>query len=441
MRRREFVKALAAGSVGAATLHAKAPSSTQAGPSARFLLSSHGCGRATGYAEANKIVTVGDKTHVAWLDSVKEGFRVRVRTLDRKAGAWSPTVTVGEAFDNHGGPALTVDGKGYLHIVCYPHHHPFRHRRSTRPNDASAWDKEVRFGERCTYPTLVCGPDDTLYLTCRESNAKTRPWVVNLYTKRPGGPWQGPTTILRADEGGYAHFQEALAWGPDRRTLHLSTRMYGGKPGRAHTVGYMRSPDGGKTWQRPDGRPIELPAASDTLSVIDQDRKGKSVYRCGAIAVDAKGVPHVLYSNASAKPSHAWIATPAGGSWRRRALHDDIARALGDWSAAMPGGIAIAGGRIFATLTAVPNKAVGRPGYSGWGDPRWEVIRLESNDGGKPFSVERVSKPDPGCAHWLPNIERPTGHNVVTRPSLIYTAGGPGKRNTDIVSNCVWWVA
>ena len=55
-----------------------------------FLLSTVGCGRATGYAESNKIVTQGDLTHVAWLDSPPEGFRVRVRTLNRRSGQWLP---------------------------------------------------------------------------------------------------------------------------------------------------------------------------------------------------------------------------------------------------------------------------------------------------------------------------------------------------------------
>jgi len=167
----------------------------------KIVLSRHGCGRATGYSDANKIVTLENKTHVTWLDSVTEGFRVRIRTLNRKTGEWSPTYTVGEAFDNHGGPALTVDSKGYLHIVYYPHHHPFRYRRSARPNDASEWEDEIQFGKRCTYPTSVCGSDDTLYLTGRES--RDGPWVVNLYIKPPNDDWQESITVFRAAEPGY----------------------------------------------------------------------------------------------------------------------------------------------------------------------------------------------------------------------------------------------
>lgn len=162
-RRHWLRTAMAAGGCFAVS---RAPANTHpaGGP---FLLSEQGCGRATGYAEANKIVTSNNRTHVAWLDSPPEGFRVRVRTLDRRTGEWSPTYTVGEAYDNDGGPALTIDSDGLLHILYYPHHHAMCHRRSKRPHDVAEWEDEQLVGEGLTYPTLVCGEDNTLYLTAR----------------------------------------------------------------------------------------------------------------------------------------------------------------------------------------------------------------------------------------------------------------------------------
>jgi hypothetical protein len=96
------------------------------------ILSGEGSGRATAYLESGKIVTHGGRTHVCWLDRPPEGFRVRVRSLDHSSGEWGPTVTVGVAHDNHGGPALTMDDDGFLHIVYHAHHHPMRYRRSRR---------------------------------------------------------------------------------------------------------------------------------------------------------------------------------------------------------------------------------------------------------------------------------------------------------------------
>lgn len=102
MKRRLFLSTLAAtGVLSMSERHtAAAPL-----PPRVFRLSDHGCGRATAYSKSNKIVTLGTKTHAAWLDSQDGKFRVRIRTLDRATGRWSPVVTVGEAFDNHGGSA------------------------------------------------------------------------------------------------------------------------------------------------------------------------------------------------------------------------------------------------------------------------------------------------------------------------------------------------
>lgn len=129
------------------------------------LLSERGSTRATRYATANKIVTLGRKTHVAWLDSIS---RTMVASFDRESQSWSQPVHVGEGTDNHGGPALTCDSGGFLHIIFGPHAgEPFQHSRSARPNDSTEWVRLPRFGVHPTYPSLVCDPDDTLHLVYR----------------------------------------------------------------------------------------------------------------------------------------------------------------------------------------------------------------------------------------------------------------------------------
>jgi len=438
MKRRNFLKLIAAG----VTAKGAANMGGVRGEAKRnvFLLSQHGCSRATGYAETNKIVSIGDKTHVAWLDSVKDGFRVRVRTLDRKKNAWSPIYTVGEAYDNHGGPALSCDSEGHLHIVYYPHHHPFRYRRSTRPNDASQWEKEIQFGKKCTYPTLLAGEDDTLYLTCRESHVD--PWVVGLYTKRHGKDWVRERTIMAARDKGYSHFQEAMVWGRDHRTIHLSTRMYGGKPGRAHTVGYMKSPDSCKTWQRADGTPIALPATQDTIDRIDSDQgKGNRTFRCGSIALGSGDTPYILYSDASKRPPAVFVAKPGEGAWEKASLVRSIETVCPNWWAAMPGGLAFGlDGRAHVCLTAEPAPKNSTSKAAGWGEEKQEVLWLTSPDLFKSVKGRLVSSIDPHCPHWLPNIEHPTGHHSFSLPGIVYTAGSRGDKNTDVVSNEVYWV-
>jgi len=412
-------------------------------PQSPFLLSEQGCGRATGYAEANKIVTVGERTHVAWLDSPPDGFRVRVRTFDRRAGQWSPTYTVGEAYDNHGGPALTVDSEGFLHVVYYPHHREMRYRKSKRAGDASEWEDEVAFGRRLTYPTLVCGKDDTLYLTARRSFSN-RTWQVELWKRSRGEAWQRERAILESRYRGYAHFQESLAWGPDHRTLHLCCRFHEKTDkegyGRLQTVAYLVSPNAGETWQRSDGTAVSSPATVDSSEVlagggVDHQR----ILRAGAMAVDSKGQPHLVYSVQERGSARLLIARPRGdGSWQRIDLTEFLPRQWASWNLTAPAGITFAsrGEMVVTAQIQQPKK-----GVSTWGNPTNEVVVFRSPDGGRSFSFALIGRPNREQSHWLPNIERATGHHRVPgrAPGLLYTAGRPGAKNTELLSNKVFF--
>ena len=406
-----------------------------------FLLSKQGCGRATGYAEANKIVTGNNRTHVAWLDSPPEGFRVRVRTLDRETGEWSPTYTVGDAYDNHGGPALTIDGEGFLHIVYYPHHHAMRYRKSKRPHDASAWEGEQHVGEGLTYPTLVCGKDGTLYLTARR-RFREKPWEVELWKRPPKKGWERRHSILASRYPGYAHFQESLAWGPDHQTLHLCCRFHENSDrdayGRLQSVAYTVSRDRGETWHRSDGKQLTLPVTVDDAEVlatggVDRQR----VIRAGAMAIDAKGRPHIVYSVEEGGRGKVTLARLDGSRWHLANLSQFLPDKWSEWNLIMAGGVTFdARGELLVVATLQqPNL-----GDAGWGHPSNEIVALRSGDDGDSFSFDLVSPENGEVAHWLPNVEKPTGHHEVGgSASVLYTAGGPGPKLKDLLSNGVYF--
>jgi len=408
-----------------------------------FALSQVGCGRATAYAESNKIVTLGNKTHVAWLDSEKGRFVVRVRTLHRDTHSWSPAFTVGQAHDNHGGPALAADSAGHLHIVYGPHHHPFRYRRSARANDASQWTQEQRFGTRCTYPALVCQPDDTLLLACRESTAKR--WVLNLYRKPADGQWQGPRTLLHGGApSGYTRWQTALALGPDGAlgTLHMGFMLYeSGLKGLGYAVGYLRSGDGGKTWRRSDGTKVALPATPATIDLVAGARSPASPanFRPGNIAVDPKGSPWLIYCRMDRRPFRTWLARPTGkGQWQETPLLPAIQRKWPKRGVKTPGDLAFdRDGVLYVVVTTVPADVTDKTAQ--WGHPSAEVALLVSKDQARTFRAFGISPHDAATPNWLPNLERPTRHVPIGAPSLIYTHGHRGEKNTDILSNDVVW--
>jgi hypothetical protein len=443
LHRRDFLALAGTGLIASAFTR---PLFAAADPIEPFTLSTAGSGRATGYGEASKIITANGKTHVAWLDADAAGFHVRIRTLDRSLGRWSPAYPIGDAQDNHGGPGLTIDSRGYLHVVYFPHHRPFRYRRSLRPHNASAWGPEIVFGESLSYPVLLCAPDDTLILTARRYyEADDQLNELELWKKPTDGPWARQRVILRSRHRGYVHFQDSLAWDRDHRTIHLSCRIYetnpvkGAKP--IETLGYLRSPDAGVSWQRLDGSPITLPATADTVEVLVRGgaETGRTLY-AGALAVDARGEPHLLHSVRENGVGHTFLATPRPdrSGWNRRDLHEFLPAAWRSHDFVMVGAITFsASGRT----TIVGTLARLAPGEIDWAHPSNQIVRLWSDDGARTFRSEILTPTTPKPPHWLPNLERPTGHHPIPEtPGILFTAGsGGGGLRERLLNNHVHW--
>jgi BNR repeat-containing family member len=437
MRCREFL--VTAGIVGI-TISSMGLAADLPAPSSNVALSEHGCGRATGYAVTNKIVSLGERSHVAWLDSRDGQFLVRVRSLDRETDTWSPVRAIGNAHDNHGGPALAADSRGYLHIVYFPHHHPFRYRRSLRPNDSSEWTPEVSFGTRCTYPSMVVLPDDTLVLVCRERTDQR--WLMKLYRKPAGREWEGPKTILHGNApSGYTRWQGALALGEGGWTIHMSFMIYESSPGPGYAIGYFRSRDGGNNWERSDGTPVRLPATPATIEIVEGTRRliGPANLRPGNIAIAPDGTPWMVYSRLDRQPFETWLARPAdGGGWTNTSLLPAIQKRWPERSVKTPGQIAFdTDGRMYLALTTVHAATSVERAY--WGHQSAEVVLLYSDDLGCTFHVVPISPPDDQVPNWLPSLERPTGQVLKGVPSLMYTHGHRGSNNRQIIENDVLW--
>jgi hypothetical protein len=409
----------------------------------RVLLSTEGSGRATAYIESPKIITYGGKTHVGWLDTPTEGFRARVSTFDHATETWSAPFDLGDAASNHGGPALTIDDEGYLHVLYYSHHDPFRYRRTVRPNDTSEWTEYEEVGYNLTYPALVCAADGTLIMTARRSY-DDRPWELEMWTKRPGEDWVYARSLLRSGHPNYAQFAASLAWSPDHQTLHLSARIYevpGDDPMISiTTAGYLASDDNGETWRKSTGEKVELPATPATFDSFAHGRTSHNrVINVGSMAVDAEGVPHLVYGAKVGLSAQSYLVTPsAENGWKHVHLNSFLPPGFRDWDLFMHGGISF--GRdnqpvIVGTLMHL------REGSHEWGEPTTEIVVFRSVDDGETFSAKVLDEPNSESPRWMPNIERATGFNEIPdQLSFIYTDGVRGDGLQDILSNHVYWI-
>jgi hypothetical protein len=203
---------------------------------------------------------------------------------------------------------------------------------------------------------------------------------------------------------------------------------------------------------------VSLPATSQTIDRIDSlggaaPQAGGQSLRCGTIAVGPRGVPHVLYSTADAERGDLLLARPdKAGKWQRRSIGRQAASIWGTpprknaagtprpgWRLKLPGGLTFdETGRLLAVATLCRPDPARKESL--WGHPTNEVAWLELRSDGALLGAAFLSTRQPTRAHWLPNLERPTGWNRVEQPGLIYTAGPRGRKNTDLLSNKVYWV-
>lgn len=107
----------------------------------------------------------------------RTGLPSFVVTYNLKTGVLSSPVYVGSGgfgLDDHNWPAISIDGKGYLHVILNGHHDPLNYIRSSEPYEISAWKnpEHIIVDEKWTglsYGTLICDRNNNLYTANRST--------------------------------------------------------------------------------------------------------------------------------------------------------------------------------------------------------------------------------------------------------------------------------
>jgi hypothetical protein len=301
------------------------------------LLSAKGTERATA-GFGNKVVSRDDRIHVVY-SQLSPHHTCVVQSYDKKAGRWSQPTVLSRGKDNHAAPCITVDAKGFLHVLISGHHSEIIYLRSANPNDSSKWTRLRSPGEG-TYVSLVCG-GDTLYAAYRQK------WEGLTLAVKPldAESWKQKRVIKKTPgKEGYAAYYSGMAWDPKSGTLHLLCDFYEGDGrqnwGDLQTLGYMRTRDGGKTWESAQGRKIDIPATSSSIDALVQESLdpvkharhkpptgarrqmfGGVVRSYGSIVVDSRGRPFVAYGNEIRSPGRPMLASPDNdGKWQHREI-------------------------------------------------------------------------------------------------------------------------
>ncbi|MBN1421691.1 MAG: BNR-4 repeat-containing protein [Planctomycetes bacterium] len=217
----------------------------------------------------SSVVSRGTKVHVAWGEATDPAERVPgvptfVATYDRKTGKLGAPARVGygpPANDVHNSPSITMDSRGFLHVLVGTHGRPFPYARSLRPNDAAGgWTEPALAGEGLnqTYVGFVCGKDDTLHTVFRLWRSGG-PFPHSTYAtlahmrKRPGEPWEPPRILVVPPFSEYSVFYHRLTIDREGRLFlsyeYWSTYWFYRIDHAGSRRALLMSPDGGDTWR------------------------------------------------------------------------------------------------------------------------------------------------------------------------------------------------
>ncbi|MBS3763342.1 MAG: BNR-4 repeat-containing protein [Planctomycetes bacterium] len=395
-----------------------------------FRLSTHGSTRATAYGFSNKSVTIGDRTHVVWVDAIS---KVMARTYDWNARCWSETCQIFEGADNHTTPALTVDREKHIHVVGGPHGWwgdwnmaRFKWFRSREPNSVEEWGDETNFGYNATYACMLhmpCGLDAIAY------RGGESPRSLMFQRQRQKGGWTTAREILRQDiEPQYTHNSARISCDSDG-TLYIAGHFYnvgdGSNPPvtgdrskmRSYGAAALKSEDMGRTWTDLSGNPVAVPVTySENIAVPPV---GGDV-RLAGLSVDSEGDLWALISDTSAQSQFLSLCLWNGEEWNTR----DLGNAFGSDRAPVYAVMTIdAEDHIHIAAAAVHKTPEITKAFA---HPSSEVFHVVCDQDVQDIQCCQVSIPDEKTANWMPNLSMPGPFNPVQSPVILYTHGEKG---------------
>ncbi|MFN7141743.1 MAG: BNR-4 repeat-containing protein, partial [Limisphaerales bacterium] len=217
----------------------------------------------------SSIVSRGHKVHITWGEATDPaiqvpGVPVYVATYDRKTGQLSQPTLVAHgppANDGHNTPSITIDKRGFLHVLGGTHGQPFPYVQSLKPNDTTAgWTEPKLLGNlNQTYIGLVCGPDGTLHTVYRLWRHGEEPHSASLHAtlayqrKRPGKEWEEPKILVVAPFSEYSVFYHRLTIDRKGRLFlsydYWSTYWFYRNDQLQRQRTLLMSPDHGQTWR------------------------------------------------------------------------------------------------------------------------------------------------------------------------------------------------
>jgi len=261
-----------------------------------------------------------------WTGPIKAGTSALGKTPNTK----NP-----DKVDNHGRPALIVDGNGYVHLIFGGHGGDSdqgnnslgsygsgkqTHLVSKKPEDISCWEFLDNISPFGTYSQFIKMPNNNIYLFYRHGSHRSD-WVYQKSIDN-ARTFAKPVSILRHKpqksnpdvyDTWYAWFQE----GPDN-TVITSFNYHPCANSSVHTslrtneyAMKMNTVD--DTWENAQGEKLTMPLtkeSADSMTMVFDSKREKT--RVGTNLADSLGNPHLYFRYNSKSQYVRWT----GKQWQ-----------------------------------------------------------------------------------------------------------------------------
>ena len=316
----------------------------------------------------NNLITIGSQQFISYYrrhatnanHAANNTVAVARRTVGESLWEVFPTsFTSFNINDTHNVISMAIDGDGVIHMSWGMHVNNLLYARSTgsvlggNPIVMTNLGTAGMTGQEnsVTYPKFQTLPDGDVLFLFREGSSGSGDWYLNRYdtvtdTWSPvhtnGSGVQQPLMLGRGDSPDNCFYPDRLTLGPDGM-LHMAgvfrynSDSQAGESGYQtnHRYVYLRSPDGGTTWQRSDGSAITVPVVeagwfkslgtNHVPEIVKDLPEGHSIMNESGMTTDRAGRPIIAnwWADNAASGDHTrqyHIFFHDGSQWQQRTV-------------------------------------------------------------------------------------------------------------------------
>lgn len=241
----------------------------------------------------NSLTSFNNTQYIAYYDSAQR-LVIGKRTIGSVKWMLQTTQYSGKATDAHNTISIITDGEGYLHVSWDHHNNELRYARSVQPGSLQLTGKMTMTGhkeKKVTYPEFYRLPNGNLLFLYRDGGSGNGDLMLNHYDTKTKQWTQLQDGWLNGEGQRNAYWQMTI---DKAGTLHISW-VWRESPDVAsnHDMGYARSKDGGRSWEKSTGEKYTLPITVATAEYACRIPQNSELINSTSMSTDDAGHPYI----------------------------------------------------------------------------------------------------------------------------------------------------